>query len=92
MVGKALIDGEIAFRQHRGGHTTGPNWPTFLAFADRYIKGPARGGWVERRSVMRSSAASHSVRRRNSSGWQRPLRQSRTVPRRTSRRSDAEAR
>ena len=35
-----LIDGELAFRQHRGGHTTGPNWPTFLAFADRYIKGP----------------------------------------------------
>ena len=35
-----LIDGEIAFRQHAGGHTTGPNWPTFLKFADRYIKGP----------------------------------------------------
>jgi len=33
-----LMDGELAFRQHRGGHTTGPNWPTFLAFADRYIK------------------------------------------------------
>ncbi len=36
----ALIDGEIGFRQHRGGHTTGPNWPTFLTFASRYIKGP----------------------------------------------------
>ena len=34
----AIIDGELAFRQHKGGHTTGPNWPTFLAFADRYIK------------------------------------------------------
>ena len=34
----ALTDGELAFRQHKGGHTTGPNWPTFLAFADRYIK------------------------------------------------------
>jgi hypothetical protein len=33
-----LTAGEIAFRQHRGGHTTGPNWPSFLAFADRYIK------------------------------------------------------
>jgi putative membrane-bound dehydrogenase-like protein len=41
----ALIDGEIAFRQHKGGHTTGPNWPTFLKFADRYIKvKPAAGG------------------------------------------------
>jgi len=37
----ALIDGEVAFRQHEGGHMTGPNWPTFLKFADRYIKGPA---------------------------------------------------
>jgi hypothetical protein len=34
----ALIDGEIAFRQHKGGHTTGPNWPTFLKYADKYIK------------------------------------------------------
>jgi hypothetical protein len=33
-----IVNGELAFRQHKGGHTTGPNWPTFLAFADRYIK------------------------------------------------------
>ena len=31
----ALIDGDLAFRQHTGGHTAGPNWPTFLAFAQR---------------------------------------------------------
>lgn len=37
-VEKAIVDGELAWRQHKGGHTTGPNWPTFLAFADRYIK------------------------------------------------------
>ncbi len=35
-----LCDGELAFRQHSGGHTTGPNWPTFLSWADRYIKAP----------------------------------------------------
>ena len=35
-----LTDGEVAFRQHSGGHTPGPNWPTFLTFASRYIKGP----------------------------------------------------
>ena len=34
----ALIDGDIAFRQHRGGHTAGPNWPTFLRFAERYLR------------------------------------------------------
>ena len=33
-----LVDGEVAFRQHKGGHTTGPNWPTFLKWADRYLK------------------------------------------------------
>lgn len=36
----SLIDGDIAFRQHSGGHTAGPNWPTFLTFASRYIKAP----------------------------------------------------
>ena len=36
-----LIDGDLAFRQHSGGHTPAPNWPTFLTFASRYIKGPA---------------------------------------------------
>lgn len=36
---KTLIaDGDIAFRQHDGGHTVGPNWPFFLAFAERYFK------------------------------------------------------
>ena len=34
----AVVDGEIAYRQHKGGHTTGPNWPTFLSWADRYVK------------------------------------------------------
>lgn len=34
----SLIDGDIAFRQHSGGHTTGPNWPYFIQFASRYLK------------------------------------------------------
>jgi len=33
----SLIDGEIAFRQHSAGHITGPNWPTFITFASRYL-------------------------------------------------------
>ena len=33
----ALTDGELAFRQHSGGHTTGPNWPTFFEWAGRYV-------------------------------------------------------
>lgn len=34
----ALTDGEIAFRQHEGGHTTGPNWPYFIRYASRYFE------------------------------------------------------
>ncbi len=37
-MGTALISGDIGFRQHFGGHTTGPNWPTFIEFADKYFK------------------------------------------------------
>ena len=37
-----MIDGDVAFRQHRGGHTTAPNWPTFISFADRYLE-PQKG-------------------------------------------------
>ncbi|MFZ0471136.1 MAG: acetylxylan esterase [Bacteroidales bacterium] len=36
-VGIALTEGEIAFRQHSGGHTPGPNWPVFLDYAGRYF-------------------------------------------------------
>jgi hypothetical protein len=32
-----LTDGDVAYRQHTGGHTDGPNWPTFLTFASRYF-------------------------------------------------------
>ncbi|MFO0810322.1 MAG: hypothetical protein U0746_16995 [Gemmataceae bacterium] len=34
----ALIAGDVGFRQHSQGHTPGPNWPTYLTFAERYIK------------------------------------------------------
>ena len=33
-----LIEGDVAFRQHSSGHTSGPNWPVFLKFAERYFK------------------------------------------------------
>jgi pectin methylesterase-like acyl-CoA thioesterase len=39
-VGIALTSGDLAFRQHPGGHTPLPNFPTFLDFAARYF--PAR--------------------------------------------------
>jgi len=33
----ALVSGDVAFRQHSGGHTPAPNWPIFLAFAARFL-------------------------------------------------------
>jgi hypothetical protein len=39
-IGTALISGDIGFRQHTGGHTPLPNWPTFLDFAGHYFKTP----------------------------------------------------
>jgi hypothetical protein len=38
LVETSLTDGEIAFRQHKGGHTPAPNWPTFIEYASRYFK------------------------------------------------------
>jgi len=34
----SLLDGDLAFRQHAGGHTIRPNWPYFIAFAKRYFE------------------------------------------------------
>jgi hypothetical protein len=38
-IGTAMIDGDLAFRQHEDGHSPVPNWPTFLKFVSRYLKG-----------------------------------------------------
>ena len=37
----SLDEGALAYRQHAGGHTSGPNWPAFLEFAARYFE-PAK--------------------------------------------------
>jgi CubicO group peptidase (beta-lactamase class C family)/lysophospholipase L1-like esterase len=50
----ALVDGDLAFRQHSGGHTTGPNWPTFLQWADRYIKDPSSATAVTPSEIQRA--------------------------------------
>jgi len=39
-VGTALITGDLGFRQHPGGHTPLPDYPTFLTFASRYLTQP----------------------------------------------------
>jgi hypothetical protein len=43
-VNVGLLDGQLAWRQHDGGHTDGPNWKYFIPWADKYFKrtAPAR--------------------------------------------------
>jgi sialate O-acetylesterase len=63
----ALVTGDLAFRQHSGGHTVGPNWPTFLSFADRYFSG---------KPLLSSLFRDHSVIQRDRPvhvwGWSLP--------------------
>ena len=37
-VNVGLLDGELAWRQHDGGHTDGPNWKYFIAWADKLVR------------------------------------------------------
>ena len=32
-----MLDGELAWRQHDGGHTDGPNWKYFIPWADKFL-------------------------------------------------------
>ena len=41
-VNVGLLDGQLAWRQHDGGHTDGPNWKYFITWADKFIKSPRR--------------------------------------------------
>lgn len=36
-----LVGGELAWRQHSGGHDVTPNWPTFFEWVGKYIQSPA---------------------------------------------------
>jgi len=37
-VNVSLLDGQLAWRQHDGGHTDAPNWKYFIPWADRLLK------------------------------------------------------
>ena len=36
VLGYPLVNGDLAFRQHAGGHSTGPNWSIWIAWASKY--------------------------------------------------------
>jgi hypothetical protein len=35
-----LVGGQLAWRQHDGGHEVGPNWPSFFDWIADYIPAP----------------------------------------------------
>ena len=37
-VNTGILDGQLAWRQHDGGHTDAPNWKYFLPWADKFLK------------------------------------------------------
>jgi hypothetical protein len=37
-VNVGLLNGQLAWRQHDGGHTDGPNWKYFMPWADKFFK------------------------------------------------------
>jgi (4-O-methyl)-D-glucuronate---lignin esterase len=39
-VNVSILDGQLAWRQHDGGHTDGPNWKYFIPWADKFLKHP----------------------------------------------------
>jgi hypothetical protein len=39
-VNVGLLDGQLAWRQHDGGHTDAPNWKYFLQWADGFLQRP----------------------------------------------------
>ena len=43
-VNVGLLDGQLAWRQHDGGHTDGPNWKYFIPWADKFLHHAERGG------------------------------------------------
>ena len=36
-VNVSMLDGQLAWRQHDGGHTDGPNWKYFIPWADKFL-------------------------------------------------------
>jgi hypothetical protein len=39
-VNVGLLNGQLAWRQHDGGHTDGPNWKYFIPWADQFFGRP----------------------------------------------------
>ena len=61
-VNVGLLDGQLAWRQHDGGHTDAPNWKYFLQWADRFFgRGYTAAQGVARADVPAPRTDSNSM-------------------------------
>jgi lysophospholipase L1-like esterase len=44
-VNSGLLEGQLAWRQHDGGHTDAPNWKYFIPWADKFLNYHATAAW-----------------------------------------------
>jgi (4-O-methyl)-D-glucuronate---lignin esterase len=56
-VNVGMLDGQLAWRQHDGGHTDGPNWRYFIPWADRWLHHTAPASIPAPRADANSSIA-----------------------------------
>jgi lysophospholipase L1-like esterase len=58
-VNTGLLDGQLAWRQHDGGHTDAPNWKYFIPWADKFLNyQPAHWVFPADQPVFRTDAKS----------------------------------
>jgi hypothetical protein len=67
---RRLLDGQLAWRQHDGGHTDGPNWKHFIAWAEKFLGRPPRTKPPADRAVARTGADLAPGRTRSAAGIQ----------------------
>ncbi len=60
-VNVSLLDGQLAWRQHDGGHTDGPNWKYFIPWANRMLGRPPSTPSPADRALARTDANSQAA-------------------------------
>ncbi len=72
-----LVGGELAWRQHNGGHDVTPNWPAFFDWVGNYIQSPVKVAAPTVQPVPRTDAnsqlAHRAARREGEAGRHRRL-------------------
>ena len=61
-VNVSMLDGQLAWRQHDGGHTDGPNWKYFIPWADKLLQHAPPAGPADKAAARtdQNSMAAHA--------------------------------